>query len=400
MFDKITDKALKRRIKQHVIAQEHKFFASVQPNFEKTLERELKSMGLSVEPAFIEGGVEFKGELSDCYRACILSRTASRIIMRVAEFLSHNYFELERAIRNFPWELYITKGVAVDFSVSSSSSMIYHTGKLREIFERNISERLQGDVVFTQKESSLQDSKLDSLTIFVRNHKNIATVSIDASGEFLYKRGMKTYTGKASLRETLAALILLEANILDYDVLVDPMCGSGTFSLEAAGIWTNKAPNFERDFPFMLWPSFKERNFNYIKNNIARDFVSFRETGKSIITSDIDKKAVAIAANNVPDYLRDFIKPGVADFFSLKEGLLPEGRALIVLNPPYGKRCKEADTLRLYREIGNKIRKDFKNCDYAIITPGLDAEKALNLPYRRKIPFKHGGIPVAVIFSN
>ena len=136
MFDRITDKGLKRRIKQHVIALEHKFFASVQPGFEQTLSRELSSFGLSVSPDYIEGGVEFTGDLSSCYRACMLSRTASRIIMRIAEFKSHNYFELERNIRNFPWELYITKDTPIDFSISSSNSMIYHTGKLRRFFKK------------------------------------------------------------------------------------------------------------------------------------------------------------------------------------------------------------------------------------------------------------------------
>ncbi|HOQ12854.1 MAG: Ribosomal RNA large subunit methyltransferase L [Spirochaetes bacterium ADurb.Bin218] len=394
MFDRITDKGLKRRIKQHVIALEHKFFASVQPGFEQTLSRELSSFGLSVSPDYIEGGVEFTGDLSSCYRACMLSRTASRIIMRIAEFKSHNYFELERNIRNFPWELYITKDTPIDFSISSSNSMIYHTGKLKEIFQKNIKERLGEDLLFFDGDYT------SSLTLLVRNYKNIATVSIDASGEFLYKRGIKIYAGKASLRETLASLILLEANLNDYDVLLDPMCGSGTFSIEAALIWTKTPPNIDRAFPFRLWPSFKERNFNYVKSEILKEVIAPEKTGKAIITSDIDREAVAIACKNVPSHLRDFIKPDVDDFFSLKESILPKGKSLIVLNPPYGKRIKASDTNKLYKEIGSKIRRDFRKCNYAIIAPGEEAEKALALPYKRKIPFKHGGIPVAVIFSN
>jgi putative N6-adenine-specific DNA methylase len=103
VFEKIEDNAFKRRVKNHVIGREHDFFAVVQPGFEKRAGSELADTGLSLKDITIEGGVEFTGKLDSCYTASLLSRTAGRIMMRIAEFRSVNYFELERLIRSFPW---------------------------------------------------------------------------------------------------------------------------------------------------------------------------------------------------------------------------------------------------------------------------------------------------------
>jgi len=391
MFDDIEDKSLRRRIKQHVIGKNHLFFASVQPGFEETLRSELASFGLDVSCDFIEGGVEFIGSLENCFEACIRSRTASRIIMRITSFRSSNFYELERKIRNFPWELYLDFNHSCDFRISSKKSKIYHTGKLEDIFKREIfSFRNPGESEIC---SSLKN------TIFLRNVNDICNVSIDASGESLYKRGVKKLIGPAPLRETLASLILLEANIFNYDTIIDPMCGSGTFSIEAASIFTKNAPNIDRAFPFMLWPSFKEKNFNYIKNKIRESIISQENVTQKIFTSDIDSDALKIAEANIPEFFNKIIKPKRMDFFSIKE---PEknGKCLLVLNPPYGKRLKEKEIEKLYKEIGVKIRKDFSRCGYAIIAPGIENERALSIPYEKKITFMNGGIKSAVLFHH
>ncbi len=397
MFEHITDNALKRRIKQHVIGKEHTFFASVQPGFEKTALNELAGAGLKVVSNIIEGGVEFTGRMDDCFTACIKSRTASRILMRVASFKSHNFYELERSIRSFPWELYLDPEIPVGFSISSGKSMIYHTGKLQEIFEREL------PAIFTFEGVKRSDSASKiSQTIFVRNFRDVCTVSIDASGEFLYKRGVKRLSFAAPLRETLASLILLEAGIENYNVLLDPMCGSGTFSLEAASIFTATPPNAEREFPFMKWPSFKKKNYLHLKREISQSQGNADSalTGKRIITSDIDPEIVKIAASNVPDNFKKFLAPETADFFALDPEILKNEKTLIVLNPPYGKRLRKDDMASFYREIGMKIKRDFSLCGYAVIVPGTAAEDALALEYNRKIPFMNGGIRAAVLFKD
>jgi len=395
MFDRITDSGLKRRIKQHVIGKDHVFFASVQPGFEKTISRELQTSGLNVSSEFIEGGVEFTGALDDCFAACISSRTASRVMMRLASFKSHDFYELERSIRAFPWEIYLNPENPVCFNISSKKSMIYHTGKLQEIFEREIPSAFK-----CCNNSSIEEEGSSPQTLFIRNFRDVCTVSIDASGEFLYKRGMRRFTGIAPLRETLAALILLEAGIDEYEQVIDPMCGAGTFSIEAAAIFSRTLPNPERMFPFMNWPSFKERNYLYLKKKLVEKQKPQYLKEKIIITSDIDPETVKLARSNIPETFREIIAPETADFFILTRDIIKEKKTLVVLNPPYGKRIREKDTISTYKNIGMKLKSDFNNCGYAVIAPGIEAEQALALDYERKIPFMNGGIRAAVLFRD
>ncbi len=313
-------------------------------------------------------------------------------MMRIATFRAHDFFELERSIRSFPWELYLNPDLPADFSITSRKSMIYHTGKLREIFEKEI----PGDFRLHNSAGDADPGQ----TLFIRNFRDTCTVSIDASGESLYKRGVRRLTGAAPMRETLAALILLEAGIMNYDILLDPMCGSGTFSSEGASIFTGTPPNADRNFPFMNWPSFKENNFLYIKKKILEERNKAGISGRRIITSDIDAGEVETAASNVPGIFSGLINPVEADFFSLSPEILDSRKTLIVLNPPYGKRIRERDITGFYKEIGIKLKTDFNNCGYAVIAPGVEAENALALEYSRKIPFMNGGIRAAVLFRD
>jgi len=395
VFDSITDGALKRRVKNHLIAREHDFFAVVQPGFERVTSAEFSGMGLSVKDIYIEGGVEFTGKPGSCYTASLLSRTAGRIMMRVAEFRSSGYFELERSIRSFPWELYISPGTEIIFSASAAKSMIYHTGKLEEIFNAGIKERLVSKGI-----ENRNNETSCSQTVFLRNNRDVCTVSLDASGESLYKRGRGKNISRAPLRETTAALILLEAGIGRYGLIIDPMCGSGTFSLETASIFTKTPPNCEREFTFMHWPCFRMGTFGFIRKSAMKEVIPQENIEQKIITSDIDPEAVKIAESNIPEQFNKIIEPAVSDFFALPGNIAKDKKSLIVLNPPYGRRIGEPGDKSLYREIGKKIRKDFGNCGYAVIVPGHEKENVMGLDYDRKIPFMNGGIKAAVVFRD
>ncbi len=393
MFEKIENSALQRRVKNHVIGREHDFFAVVQPGFEKVAAAELAALGLSVKDNFIEGGVEFTGRLDSCYKASLLSRTAGRIMMRIASFRSVNYFELERLIRSFPWELYIPPMTGINYRTSTEKSMIYHTGKLEEIFNFGINERLSAHGI-------ANNGSLYSQTVFIRNSHDQCTVSLDASGEFLYKRGNGKNISRAPLRETTAALILLEAGFKNYMQIIDPMCGSGTFSLEAASMFTKTPPAADRQFPFMNWPCFKETAYRFIKNSAEKEIISAEKIQQKIITSDLDPEAVGIAKSNIPEKFSTLISPEVSDFFSLSGETVKDKKTLILLNPPYGKRIEDGGEKSVYREIGKKIKTDLNGCGFAIIIPGHEKEKELGLQYDRKIPFMNGGIRAAVIFKD
>jgi putative N6-adenine-specific DNA methylase len=304
---------------------------------------------------------------------------------------------LEKDIAAFPWELYIPYGRQIMFRSSSRKSMIYHTGKLEEIFSRGINSRLKD---YENSCDTMDESARRPCTLHLRNDKDNCYVSFDASGEFLYKRGHRSYVSRAPLRESTAALILLEAKVERYSTILDPMCGSGTFSIEAAGILTGSPASPDRDFPFFYWPGFKEKNFDYIRNECSAASLDPEKFQCEIVTSDIDVKSLAAAKLNCEAIFPGLIKPEHKDFFEIKNPQESKRKTLLVLNPPYGRRMGGGEVISLYRKIGGKIRKDFKGCGFAIIAPGLEAEKALALDYHRKIPFMNGGIRSAVLFRD
>lgn len=394
-MDNISDSGLRRRVKIHVSAKEHTFFAVVQPGFEHTLAAEMRAAGLKVRPELIDGGVEFSGRMDDLFRACLSLRGASRIVMRLGTFRSAQFHQLEKEIAEFPWELYLPCGCNPLFRTTSAKSMIWHTDKLEGIIANGIAGRMSN---YSKPEYFNLPAPDIEQTLIIRNNRDRCSISLDASGALLHKRSGDKLVTAAPLRETTAALILMEAGIRNYDVLVDPMCGSGTFSIEGAGIFSGKVPSADREFPVFAWPCFRRNHFEYIKNSLINDAQMLNE--KRIITCDIDSRAVDVARRNVPGELRDIINPCVMDFFSLKIDEPQGKRILVVLNPPYGKRIDQEDVLLLYRRIGEKLRGEFARYGFAVIVPGTGAEQAFACSYDGKVPFMNGGIRAAVLFRE
>lgn len=386
---------IQRRIKQHITSKVHSFFSIVQPGFEKTSILEFNNLGISEITEETEGGFEFRSTIHDCWKLNLLSKTSNRIIMRIKKFKAENFAVFKKNISSIPWELYLHKNSTIKFSVSCKKSRLYHTGRLEEDSLSAIKER------FSMFDSAGEDAseyhEIDQ-TIFIRAENNIFQVSIDSSGEILYKRGKKTLTDRATLRETTAAAILLESGISDCDILIDPMCGSGTFSMEAAGIWSEFSGEIDRQYAFMGWPSFKEGSFNHIKNSLIK---KTEKSGRSLYVYDKNQKSADTAKKNLESVNSEIkIFSGTADFFKDTIAIEPGKKYLVVINPPYGKRIETGQLKKIYNSIGAVIRAKYPYAGYAIIAPGLEMEKALSLSYEKKIKFINGGIPVAVIIKR
>jgi putative N6-adenine-specific DNA methylase len=401
----LSEKGLQRRIKQHIKAQKHHFYAIVHPGFEQTAQRELATFGINASAIITPGGVEFSGKLDDCYRVNLRTHTVSRLLMRLFRFRATRFDTFRKRIRNFPWELYLSTTSPVSFSTSCHRSRLHHTTRLESEAAAGIGERLEKhgmQINLYQGDEKFRNAQV----IFVRFDGDRCQISLDTSGELLYRRGYTTGYQKliteAPLRETIAASILLEAHLHQYDILIDPMCGSGTFSIEAGALFSRRLPGIERDFAFQHWPAFRERAFNYLKKSLAGSsgFPS-AAAGKKIICSDRDQRAVSVARENIKQTaLGMSIEIQRKDFLKERISLPDDKKALIVMNPPYGARLSPPDLKRHYRKIGTTIRDSYQNCGYAIIVPGIELEKALSLSYHRKIPFSHGGIGVAVLIRD
>ena len=399
----VNEKALARRVKDHVQGKNHDFFAVVQPGFEETAGRELRGLGIGEIKSGAIGGVEFHGRLDDAFRVNLGAGTVSRLLLRLHHFKATGFGEFRSKIEAFPWELHIMDKDRVRFAISSARSRLWHEGKLEEEAAQAIRGRLDLYGRHADFSKTLENDAAQCQHVFIRLDENRCQVSLDSSGELLYRRGYGKFVEQAPLRETLACCILRAAAIEHYQVLLDPFCGSGTFSLEAGLIFSGRPVNSGRVFAFQKWPAFRPAHYQHLRERLETEMKSRVPAGsKRILCSDISEKAVDTTRRNLKlAGLDQLVEIGQADFFQLRPPETNPAGVLLVLNPPYGTRLgRETDIASMYRRIGDKIRRDFSGCGYAVIVPGLELEKALGLPHEEKILFHNGGIPVALLIHH
>jgi putative N6-adenine-specific DNA methylase len=401
--DAVNEKALARRVKDHVQGKSHDFFAVVQPGFEETAIRELSGLGIADIKSCPPGGIEFQAKLDDACRVNLGAGTVSRLLLRLLNFKATGFAEFGQKIAAVPWELHLANRTRIKFVISTGRSRLWHQGRLLVEAQKAVALRL-GDygrqAVFTEKTES---GPAAEQLIFLRFDQNRCQVSLDSSGELLYRRGYGKFVEQAPLRETLACCILHAAASERYQVLLDPFSGSGTFSVEAGLIFSGRPCNSNRDFAFQNWPAFRPAHYRHLKDGLEVEMKSRVPAGpKQIFCSDISEKAAATARRNLElAGLDSLAQVGQADFFRLRPPAADPAGVLLVLNPPYGTRLgRSTDIAGLYRRIGDKIRRDFSGCGYAVIVPGLELEKALSLPHEQKILFRNGGIPVSLLIHQ
>lgn len=376
-----------KRIRRNLRGPKQRFRAVCHPGFETITAREIMFIGVSPEKVSLsKGAVDFEAKLSEVWKIHAYTRTITRILMRITSFKAENFGRLKKEFQKIPWELYLPSFTSPKILITSHTSRLYHSGAVEEQIRPIIEEK----IAFSLKESLLIEPQ--SVYLFFEN--NICLVSIDLSGELLYKRGFSKFTEKAPLRETLAASILLSAGIQESKTLLDPMAGSGTFSLEAAFLASRKIPGTCRKFAFMDQPAFSPQTWNFILKNIPEALNIPLET---IYAADKDSKAYKTILHNIQAaQFENQIEAERSDFFSLSADRFSKP-LLWVLNPPYGKRIP-ADTVSLYKEIGRKIRSDFSKDSGALICPNSFCKKALNFPEKKSIRTVNGGIPVEILF--
>ena len=239
-------------------ASTHRCFAITSPGVEAITASELVALGvtpLKTEP----GGVEFEATLGQLYRANLELRTASRIIVRLAEFPARAFYELERKARRVPWEEIVAAGVPVRFRVTTKKSRLYHADAIAQRLQAVMGgERPVPAGTSVEAEEDVSDRPGSESQLFVvRVIRDIVTISADSSGELLHRRGYRLAGGKAPLRETLAAAMLLGAGYDGRIPLADPFCGSGTSPIEAALLARRIAPGLHRTFAYEKWRNFE-----------------------------------------------------------------------------------------------------------------------------------------------
>ena len=372
-----------KRVTRHVKGKSHSYFAVYPPGFEGVCAEEMKLVESAESVSVEKGGASFSGKIPVLYRANLCLRGAVRVLMRVESFKAENFRELYRRSCDIPWELYLTAGADVKFSVSCRNSRLFHSGAIEE------------NILDAIKKAPLSPGEACSQTVFVRFEDNVCTISLDSSGEPLYRRGFKKHVCDAPLRENICAMLLEYAGANSFEIFLDPMCGSGTFALEALS-GAGRLPLFspQRAFSFEAWPVFSPETFRHE----ARRSCQARGTLR-IFSGDIDISAAKMNFDEAaisPNALEG-IDLSRADFFTLDRGSFGEGRMLVAFNPPYGKRIGASGDF--FTRIGEKILADFAS-DAAVIVLPSPFEADLGKSFYRAFSFSNGGIPVSVMTRN
>ncbi|MEN8211599.1 MAG: RNA methyltransferase [Thermodesulfobacteriota bacterium] len=377
-----------KRVKRRIVGREHQFFVVCTPGLKKVCLNEMLAAGFAGKKLeLIQGGIEFQARLNRCMAFNLNLRSPLRILMRVANFNADSFEKLEKKIESIDWILYLPQNCSLEFNVTSKKSRLYHSDAIAQRCEKIIFNQLKTKNGFTAKNKSNQ-------TIYIRAEHNNFTVSIDTTGDLLFKRGIKKRVTLAPLRDNIAFAMLRWAGFSFEDVLLDPMCGSGTFSLEAAMMKTNVPPGFYRSFAFENWPGFSPKTFAYMKKEAQEQFVDFSD--KQIFTSDIHDAALAALEQNISNYdFCNIIDASKKDFFTINPFAISHGKkGIVMLNPPYGKRLgQKKDTISLYQEIGKKLKSDFRGWRVGIILPSRESKSFLRLKLELK-PVFHGGLDI------
>ena len=323
--------------------------------------------------------MEFRGGWADVWRANLWCRVASRILVRVAEFTAETFPELDRGLRAVPWAEWLPPGAPLEVRAAKHKTRLYHTGKVAEIVLEALAATAGARPAAEGEEP---------LTVHVRIDGPRATVSLDASGYHLHRRGYRTEAGPAPLRENLAAGLLLRARWDGAEPLLDPFCGSGTFPVEGAMLALRIAPGLRRSFAFERFPSHRAEAWAALK--AVAQAAARRALPAPVRGSDRDPAAVALTARSARRAgLADHVQVGNLEVGEL-EVQAPSG--LLATNPPYGHRL--AGSQAALGDLGRALRGPLREWRWAAILPeGRGAAEArLGLSVSERFPFRSGGL--------
>ncbi len=347
---------------------------------EDVLVQELKQLGAS-QIVKKNRAVEFLGDLGFLYKANYSLRTALKILVPIHHFKAKNETIFEKEINKIPWENYFFNSQSFAIDATVYSDYFKHSQYIMLKMKDGIVDR------FRKKFGKRPD--IERFNPDIKFHLHISnqevTISLDSSGDPLFKRGYRKSHFEAPINEVLAAGLLNLAGWDGKGNFLDPMCGSGTLLVEAAMIALNMPPQLHRkQFGFMNWKNFDLELFNKIKDtriNRIKDF-----SGK-IVGYDISDKALVSAKNNIEAAdLSEFIELKNQDFFTSQKELFP---LLVVFNPPYDERLS-ITTDHFYKNIGDTLKNNYKNTLAWFITSDLEAYKKIGLRPSRKIKIYNG----------
>jgi len=309
------------------------------PGFEQVPARQLTKLDMKVIDLGV-GGLTCSITWSQLMLAHLHLRTATRVLVRLGRFEASGFGDLKAGMADIPLHEWLPRHSAVDINVSTSAARLVHTGAIEERIREVV--RRAYDPAF-EYEGGVY-------TLHVRIARNIATVSLDATGDPLYQRGWRTEAGPAPLRETLAAALLQWSGAAKYKgIITDPCCGAGTIIIEAAQMARRIPAGRNRSFAFEGWLPVEADQLVKLRNAADADI---RPALKNKFSAgDKLKDMIRVAGANAE-------RAGVADdiVFEVADATTRAPGGSIVTNPPYGERLSAGNQRALYAALGRAER--------------------------------------------
>jgi putative N6-adenine-specific DNA methylase len=329
-----------------------------------------------------EGGASFDADRATLYAVQLGARLPVRLWVRVARFRATSLEGLAAGARAARWGPYVAPGRPLAIRVASHGSRLRHASSIAPKVEVAIRDALRGPRVTAGR------PERTTLAILVRIEGDEVEMSVDASGDELHRRGWRRHVGDAPLRENLAAAVLALADWDPGEPLVDPMCGSGTFPIEAATIALGIAPGALRSFALETWPSFDRATSERLKAQPRVPHVA----RPRIAGADRDAKVVEAARHNARAAgVSSVVDLTVADVTDLEP---PAGGGLVVCNPPYGVRLRGAE--EAWIRLGRALNGAFRGWRVALLVPDRRLLRLARLTLPQVGAFSHGGSKVGV----
>jgi putative N6-adenine-specific DNA methylase len=361
-----------------------KYFATCARGLESILADELRDLDASGVEAG-RGGAHFEGDLALLYRANLWLRTAVRVLWPILDVPVHSPEELYAAVQTVDWSCYLTPEhtLAVDCNVRDSNLTHSHYAALKvkdaicDQFVARCGKRPSVDV----------ETPLVGLNLHV--YRNQAVLSLDSSGESLHKRGYRPILTRAPLNEALAAGLVLATGWRGETPLIDPLCGSGTFCIEAVWMALRRPPGLtRRRFGFMGWLNHDVALWTQIRDEARRGVL--KQLPHPILGADVRRDAVSFAQTNARaagiGHLLHFTQQDVADFHPPAAS-----PGIIICNPPYGERLgEEKEWTPLYRTLGQVFRERCPGWRLYVFTGNAFLARQIGIKPARAIDFFNG----------
>jgi 23S rRNA (guanine2445-N2)-methyltransferase / 23S rRNA (guanine2069-N7)-methyltransferase len=376
-------------------------FATTPKGLELLLVDELKSLGATTANEKL-AGVEFTGDLQFAYKACLWSRLANRILLKLASISVTTPEELYAAVQTINWANHLDSEGTLVVNFVSSQSQITHTLFGAQKVKDAIVDQFRDK--FGVRPSV--DKATADLSVNVYLHRDVATISIDLSGDSLHRRGYRLSGGAAPLKENLAAAILIRAGwpaiAKTGGTLIDPMCGSGTLLVEGAMMAADVAPGLDREyFGFLGWKQHEPDLWDPLVRDALKRRADGLKTMPMIVGYDASADAINSAFDNIErtEFLcRIHVEKRELDVLTLP----PKAQTgLVIVNPPYGERLGEIEELApLYTLLGTKLKEEFSGWQAAVFTGNPDLGKVMGLRAKKFYALYNGALPCKLLLFD